>query len=591
MEQYVLVAVGWPYANGDLHVGHLAGANLPADIFARYHRLVGNKVLMVSGSDSHGTPTLVAAEAEGVSPKHLFERYHERFLTAQQDIGISFDLFTHTDTENHHRVAQDIFTKLLDAGYLVRQTQSLLYSESQKRFLPDRYVEGECPHCHYPEARGDQCDECGHLLDAIELINPRSRIDDSKPVVKETEHFFLDLPAFAEMLEAYLTDGKEDWRPNVINFALNYIRSGLKPRPITRDITWGIKVPVEGWQNKRLYVWFEAVIGYLSASIEWSQNNNKPDAWKDYWYNPDALTYYFIGKDNIPFHVLIWPAELHGVGSLYHHMNERLNLPTNVPANEFMNIEMRQLSKSRNWAVWLPDILERYDADAIRYYISAIMPESRDTDFDWEGFVSRNNNELVATWGNLANRMLGFAYKRFDGRVPDPGILRPKDLALIDEGEQAFTEIGADLSNCNFRAGLQTAFALAKQVNQYLDNEAPWFQIKTDPELAAKTVYTALRMVDNLKTLLSPYLPYSSQALHNYLGYEGAIFGEINIETFAEAQSSHNALVYDASRAIGTWQPSNLPPGQQMRQPKPLFKKLDESVAEVERQRMIEPSS
>jgi methionyl-tRNA synthetase len=583
----ILVAVGWPYANGDLHVGHLAGAYLPADIFARYHRLAGNDVLMVSGSDSHGTPITVAADQQHVSPREIFERFHARFLQTQRDIGISYDLFTHTDTENHHRVSQDMFLRLLDNGHLYRQQQLLLYSETEGRFLPDRYVEGQCPFCGYESARGDQCDNCGQLIEATELINPRSRTDGSRPVARETEHYFLDLEGFGAQLAAYLADDKEHWRPNVLNFAVNYVESGLKGRPITRDIEWGIPVPLPGWEHKRLYVWFEAVIGYLSASIEWAHNSGRPQAWKEWWYEPDALTYYFIGKDNIPFHTLVWPAELMGVERLYEeHHSKYLNLPYDVPANEFMNIESRQFSKSRNWAIWLPDILQRYDPDAIRYYVASNMPETRDTDFDWSDFLSRNNNELVATWGNLANRMLGFAYRRFNGCVPEPGQLRPADREILLKAKTAFDVVGGRLEACQFRAALGEGMALARDTNKYLDDQAPWFEIKEDRQQAAKTIYTALRIIDCLKVLLSPFLPFSSERLHSYLGYDGPLFGGQQIRTFAEATRSHDALTLDLTRATGHWAPSELAPGQALRKPEALFRKLEPEIVDDERARL-----
>jgi methionyl-tRNA synthetase len=587
MSNKILVAVAWPYANGDLHVGHLAGAYLPADIFARYHRLAGNDVLMVSGSDSHGTPITVAADQQNVSPRTVFERYHARFLDTQREIGISYDLFTHTDTENHHRVSQDIFTRLLENGHLYRQQQRLLYSETENRFLPDRYVEGQCPFCGYESARGDQCDNCGRLMEATELVNPRSRNDGSRPVVRETEHYFLDLENLSPQLAAYLADGKEHWRPNVINFATNYVEAGLKGRPYTRDIEWGIPVPLPGWDDKRIYVWFEAVIGYLSASIEWAHNQERPEAWKEWWYNLSARTYYFIGKDNIPFHALIWPAQLIGVERLYEDDESRhLNLPYDVPANEFMNIESRQFSKSRNWAIWLPDILQRYDPDAIRYYVAVNMPETRDTDFDWADFLSRNNNELVATWGNLANRMLGFAYKRFDGRVPDPGELRPADREILLKTESAFEVVGARLAACQFRAALGEAMALARDANKYLDDQAPWFEIKESETEAAKTVYTALRVIDNLKMLLAPFLPFSSERLHGYLGYDVPLFGKQIIRTYREATRAHDALTIDLSAAAGRWEPSRLPAGQMLRQPEALFAKLEPEIVDQERARL-----
>ncbi len=591
MSDFIHVSVAWPYANGDLHVGHLAGAYLPADIFARYHRLKGNRVLMVSGSDSHGTPITVEADRRGITARELFEYYHRRFLETQLAIGISYDLFTHTDTENHHRIAQDFFLRLYEAGHLYREVQRQLYSETQGRFLPDRYVEGTCPRCGYTEARGDQCDNCGNLLEATELIEPRSKIDGSRPVVRETEHFFFNLPAFSERLLAYLEEHAHHWRGNVVKFTRNYIQGGLKGRPVTRDIEWGVAVPLPDWSDKRLYVWFEAVMGYFTASVEWAKNIGQPEAWKDWWYNPGARIYNFIGKDNIPFHTVIWPAELLGVERIYEQDDSRrLNLPFDVPANEFMNIEGRQFSKSRNWAIWLPDILQRHDPDAIRYYVAATMPETRDSDFGWADYVRRNNDELVAAWGNLAHRVLSFAYRHWEGRVPEPGELRAIDQELLARVEEGFETVGGLLEAVKLRAALNEALGLARAVNGYLDR-APWFAVvKQDKAEAAKTVYTALRAVDSIKVLLAPFLPFSSQRLHRTLGYQGDLFGEQRIETFQEETRSHEALVYDASRATGRWEPSQLPPGQALQKPKPLFKKLEDSVVDEERARLGQSS-
>jgi len=591
MTELIHISVAWPYANGDMHVGHLAGAYLPADIFARYHRLKGNRVLMVSGSDSHGTPITVEADKRGVPPRELFEHYHRRFLETQKAIGISYDLFTHTDTENHHRIAQDFFVRLHDSEYLYREVQQQLYSESEGRFLPDRYVEGTCPICGYDQARGDQCDNCGNLLDALDLIDPRSRTDGSQPVVRETEHFFLDLPAFTDRLLKYVEKHSDHWRPNVYNFAHRYIESGLLGRPVTRDIEWGIPVPLEGWEEKRLYVWFEAVMGYFTASIEWAENTGQPEAWKEWWYNPAAKGYCFIGKDNIPFHTLIWQAELLGIDRIYEdNPNRHLNLPYDVPANEFMIVEGAQFSKSRNWAVWLPDILTRYDPDPIRYYVAVTLPETRDSDFSWADFVSRNNDELVATWGNLANRVISFSYKHWEGKIPEPGQLRAADKELLHIVEAGFETVGRQLEAVRLRAGLAEAMRLAREVNGYLDR-APWFGvIESDRDSAATTVYTALCAIDSLKVMLSPFLPFSSQQLHRALGYPDALFGEQRIETYEELTRSHQALVYAPEGAAGRWEPSRLPAGQQLAKPAPLYKKLDDELIEVERARLGQAS-
>lgn len=587
MAENIHVSVAWPYANGDLHVGHLAGAYLPADIFARYHRLAGNRVLMVSGSDSHGTPITVEADRLQQSPRQLFEHYHARFLESLLAMGISFDLFTHTDTENHHRLAQAVFLRLHDNGYLKRATQRQLYSEEQGRFLADRYVEGTCPVCGFESARGDQCDNCGSLLDAVDLIQPTSKIDGSRPVVRETEHIFLDLPAFADRLLPYFEERAAIWRPNVINFARNYVRDGLRPRPVTRDIEWGIRVPLPGWEDKALYVWFEAVMGYLTASVEWAANTGQPDAWKDWWYSPQARIYNFLGKDNIPFHTVIWQAELMGAERLENGDSPQVfNLPYDVPANEFMNVEGAKFSKSRNWAIWLPDILQRFDPDPIRYYVTCLMPETRDTDFSWEEFVRRNNDELVATWGNLANRVLSFAYKHWEGVVPTPGELRPMDLEILQQVEAGFEIVGSHIAAVRLREALNQAFALARATNGYLDR-APWFSaIKQDRQAAATTVFTALRAIDSLKVLLAPFLPHSCQQLHALLGYDDQLFGRLSIETFREETRDHQALVYRMEGASGSWAPSQLPPGQILRQPSPLYRKLEDDVAAAERSRL-----
>ncbi len=429
---------------------------------------------------------------------------------------------------------------------------------------------------------------CGKLLEPTELISPRSKASgDTALELRETEHYFLDLAKLSPALKAYLDDDKEYWRPNVLNFARNYVEAGLHGRAFTRDIDWGIPLPLPGYEGKRLYVWFEAVMGYFSASIEWATNQGTPDAWKEWWYDPAVPSYYFVGKDNIPFHTIIWPAELLAVGRLYSQVDEaRLNLPYDVPANEYLNFKGTKFSKSRGAAVDVPYFLSRYDPDPLRYYLTATAPETRDTEFSWEDFVERNNNELVATWGNLANRVLSFAYRQFDGRAPEPGELAAEDQELLTRVEAGFGVVGDLLAACKFRAALGEALALAREANVYLDRKAPWFQIKTDRAAAATTVYVVLRVIDNLKTILAPILPHTAQKLHEYLGYDGQLFGTQRIVEYQEATRSHQALIYDHTGAVGTWAPSRLPPGQALRQPSPLFKKLDESVIEEEYARL-----
>ncbi len=588
------VSVAWPYANGDLHVGHIAGSYLPADIFARYHRLAGNDVLMVSGSDGHGTPISVEADARGISARSLFEHYHSRFLKTQRQIGISYDLFTHTDTENHHRIAQDFFLRLLENGCLYKEKQRLLYSESEQRFLPDRYVEGECYFCGYEGARGDQCDECGNLLDATRLGNPRSKNSpEDQLVIRETEHYFLDLNRVSGRLLEYLREHEGHWRANVVQFTRNMIEQGveqgLRGRAFTRDLDWGIRVPLPGWEEKRIYVWFEALMGYFTASVEWARNCGEPEAWKRWWYNPEARIYNFLGKDNIPFHTIIWQAELMGVSGIYHDGETPLQLPFDVPANEFMNIEGQQFSKSRNWAIWLPDILERYQPDALRYYVTMAMPESSDTDFAWDGFLQRVNNELVATWGNLANRMLSFAYRHFDGAVPHYDALNADDRDMLASAEAGLEEVGELIERVHLRDALVAAMRIARSANAYLERRRPWHTIREDRPDAARCVYTILRVIDNLKILLAPFLPFSAQRLHELLGYEGQLFGVQNIETIHENEREHEVLTYDASAAIGRWEKSQLPPGQALQPPQPLFVKLDVDIVSQEREQLGAP--
>ncbi len=597
MPEHILVAIAWPYANSHIHVGNITGSHLPGDIFARYHRLKGDRVAMVSGSDAHGTPVTVAADANGTTPLEIYQRYHATFLELFQKVGISYDLFTSTHTENHFKVSQSIFLALHKNGCLYVDRQAQWYAPAQRRFLPDRYVEGTCYVCGYPNARGDQCDRCGTLLDATQLINPRSKIDGSVPELRETDHFYLDLGKLQPEIVAFLRTRESYWRPNVLRQSLGQIEaSGLHGRAITRDLDWGIPVPVEGWNGKCLYVWFEAVIGYLSATIEFTHLAGDPTAWHDWWYNPVARSFYFIGKDNIPFHAVIWPAQLIGAGEWFGRLFEgsegnRLVLPYDVPANEFMNLEGQKISGSRNWAVWGLDFLSRYDPDPLRYYLTVNMPETKDTDWDWEGFLRRNNDELVATWGNLANRVLSFAYRHWEGRVPEPGELRPADRELLETVERGFQSVGEHLESVRLRNALHEAMRLAGEVNKYLDTFAPWFEIKTDRQAAARSVYTALKAIDSLKILLAPFLPFSSERLHSYLGYDRPLFGEQFVETVTDSLGEHLALRYNPEKAGGRWLPSQLAPGQALQQPAPLFKKLDESIVAEERARLGNRSS
>ena len=570
MSERIFIGVAWPYADGSLSLGNLAGANLPADIFARYHRLKGNEVLMVSGSDQHGTPITLKAEQEGKNPQEIIDFYQREFLDCWQKMGISFDLFTGTSTDNHTEVVHDIFLKLLEKGYLYRDTVSQLYCPKCKRFLPDRYVEGKCPSCGAAGARGDQCDTCNKPLNPTELIDPYCRICKTPPILKDSEHFFLKLSAFQERLEKWAEQQKQ-WRPNVSGFTQRYLKEGLRDRAITRDIEWGIPVPVEGFGNKRIYVWFEAVIGYLSATKEWAKEiSGDKDRWHNFWdEEKGAKSYYFLGKDNIPFHTIIWPAMLMGYGGL--------NLPTDVPANEFLTIEGKKLSTSRHWAVWLPDYLSRYDPDPLRYFLSINMPETADTDFSWREFIRRNNDELVATYGNLVNRVLTLTYRNFNGCVPTYANMGTTNVVPLDSDDHELmnktTAVhsliyadGGPLSTCHFKQAIMMAMTIAQEANRYLDKKAPWKMIKENREAAATSLFVAICVISRLKTMLYPFLPFSSQKLHEYLGFEG------KVEDYG-------------------WKWQDLPPGQKLREPKPLFVKLDEGLADEETARLGKPAT
>jgi methionyl-tRNA synthetase len=548
MSKRIFIGVAWPYANGPLHLGHVAGCYLPADIFARYHRMRGNDVLMVSGSDSHGAPITMRAEAEGITARAVVEKYHASFTDSWERLGITFDLFTTTMTENHREVVHSIFETLKERGYIYEDTSKVAYSPDFDRFLPDRYVTGTCPVCAFEEARGDQCDKCGSILDPVDLKDPAHvRSGKRYPIeIRDTPHLFFRLSAFNRQLLDWVRP-QEHWRANVRNFTRGFLEKGLKDRAITRNLDWGLPVPQAGYEDKRIYVWFEAVCGYLSASIEWAKAQGDPDAWKPFWEDPDTRAYYFIGKDNIPFHTIIWPAMLMGRGGL--------NLPYDVPANEYLGIEGRKLSTSRNWAVWLPDYLDRFAPDPLRYCLTAGMPESSDADFSWAEYVRRNNDELVAAFGNLAHRTLTQVHRNFDAQVPEPGLLGPDDEALISAAHAALDATAASLEAARFREAIGHAMGLAREANRYLDAQAPWKQVKTDRQAAASTLHTTLHVLSALRAALHPFLPHATQRLHELLGGTG-------------------------TAAAAGWGAPRPTPGTPLPEPTPLFTKLDDSIAE-----------
>jgi methionyl-tRNA synthetase len=585
----ILVAVAWPYASGLRHIGHVAGFGVPSDTFARYHRLRGNDVLMVSGTDEHGTPVMVVADEVGESPRETAERFNRLIREDLRNLGLSYDLFTRTTTRNHYRVTRDLFRTLYEHGYVVEQVTLGAFSATTGHTLPDRYIEGTCPICGYESARGDQCDNCGNQLDPVDLVDPRSRIDGAPPVFKETKHLFLDLPAFKDQLTEWI-ESKTGWRQNVRRFSLNFVKE-LKPRPITRDLDWGVPIPVEGYEeldDKRIYVWFDAVIGYLSASVEWAVNRGTPDAWREWWQNPAAEHTYFMGKDNIVFHTVIWPSMLlgYGKGGELGAGRAPLELPDNVASSEFLTMEGKKFSSSRGVQILVRDFLSRYEADALRYFLTIAGPETQDTDFTWSEFVRRNNDELVATWGNLVNRTLQSAFKNF-GAVPEPASLTREDEALLREVAAGFDAVGALIEGARFKNALQEAMRLAGLGNQYVAEQAPWGKLESDRERAATILYVALRAIDSLKMLFTPFLPFSSQRLHEMLGYDDEIAGPLELRAVDEDGQEHVVLTGDYDGWGGAWEPSELVPGQALREPKPLFTKLDaERVVTEELARM-----
>ena len=475
--------------------------------------MAGNTTLMVSGSDSHGTPVTVRAEQENTTPEAVFQRFHESFLKTFQGMGILFDNFTSTNTKNHEEVVQDIFSKLLKKDLLYVKEQELLYDTEVKRFLPDRYVEGICPknNCGYENARGDQCDKCGSTLDALELINPKSKLSNTAPIVKSSEHFFLKLSDFNEELTTWIKQ-KKSWRPAVKNFTLGQLNEGLKDRAITRDINWGIKIPLEGYDDKRIYVWFEAVLGYLSATIEYSNKNPQAVNWELFWKDEKSETVYFQGKDNVPFHAMVLPAILLGYGGL--------NLPYNIPANQYVMMGGDKASSSRNTAIWVPDYLDHLSPDSLRYYLTCIMPETSDSEFNWEDFIRRNNDELAAKWGNLVQRVISFTLNRMDNTIPDATHSIEESINLKKFIKQTFDSSAKNIEKVELRAALSSIINAAQETNKYLDKMEPWKTIKNDKDRTNETIFCALEAIYNIAIMLYPFIPFSSEKVLKTFGNE-----------------------------------------------------------------------
>jgi methionyl-tRNA synthetase len=594
----ILTAVAWPYANGPRHIGHVAGFGVPSDIFSRYQRLAGNNVLMVSGTDEHGTPIQVQADREGVTARELADRYSRVIAGDLQKLGLSYDLFTRTTTKNHYATTQELFLGLLENGYVFPKVQLGAISPSTGRTLPDRYIEGTCPICGYPSARGDQCDNCGNQLDPIDLIDPKSRINGETPKFIETEQYFLDLPAFAETLGDWL-GGQKHWRQNVLKFSMNLL-DDLKPRAITRDLDWGVPVPLDGWRDrsdKRLYVWFDAVIGYLSASIEWAARTGDPDAWRPFWQRhedgsyPDA--YYFMGKDNIVVHAEIWPAMLFGYSGIGAKGGApgrlgALERPYEVVSSEFLTMEGRKFSSSRNVVIYVGDMLARYSPDALRYYLAVAGPENQDTDFTWSEFLRRNNDELVAGWGNLVNRTISMTAKNL-GTIPAPGHLTDADQILLASSRSAFTSVGELLGRSRQKQAIGDVMRVVGEANKYLSDMEPWKLKNTDPDRMASVLHTALQVVDDVKTLLTPFLPSSSSQVFEALGGTGtwaAMPELVEVDEETAVGSPSYAVLTGDYQTQAKWESVPLPVGRTMAAPTPVFTKLDPSIVDEELERL-----
>ena len=588
MSAPVLTAVAWPYANGPRHIGHVSGFGVPSDVFSRYMRMSGHDVLMVSGSDEHGTPILVQADNEGLTPQQTADKYHSVLVQDMHDLGMTYDLYTRTTTGNHSTVTQQIFLSLYRNGYIVARTTKGAISPSTGRTLPDRYIEGTCPICGYDGARGDQCDNCGNQLDAIDLINPHSRINGEKPAFVETEHLFLDLPAFTETLGKWLAT-KTDWRPNVLRFTQNLV-DDMRPRPITRDLDWGIPIPLDGWRDqpmKKFYVWFDAVIGYFSASVEWARRSGNPDAWQKWWNDPAARGVYFMGKDNITFHAQIWPTLLLGHNGAGDRGGEpgtygTLNLPSEIASSEFLTMSGSKFSTSRGRVIYVQDFLREFGPDSLRYYIAAAGPETQDVDFTWDEFVRRTNFELANEWGNLVNRSISMANKNV-GAVPTPTRPTAADEELKALSRNAFAVVGENLRRAKFRAAMSEVMRVAQAANKYLSDQEPWKR-KDDPERRDTILHTALQVVSDVNTMFTPFLPHSAQQVHQALGGSGVWAAQPEIHQVDDLDlpdRRYPILTGDYAAEQARWESTPIEIGRPLDKPTPLFAKLDPSLGET----------
>ncbi|HIW28868.1 MAG TPA: methionine--tRNA ligase [Candidatus Luteococcus avicola] len=588
---HVLAAVAWPYANGPRHIGHVSGFGVPSDVFARYMRMSGHDVLMVSGTDEHGTAIQVKADSEGLTAEQTADKYHRIIAEDLQGLGLSYDLYTRTTTDNHRQVVQEMFTVLHDNGYVVAKKELGAISPSTGRTLADRYIEGTCPFCAYDGARGDQCDNCGRQLDPADLKNPHSRINGEVPEFVETEHYFLDLPAFADALGQWLQT-RQEWRPNVMNFSANFAKE-LQPRAITRDLDWGIPIPLEGWSDnamKRIYVWFDAVVGYLSASIEWAKRSGDPDGWRAWWNNEAARSYYFMGKDNIVFHSVIWPSILLGVngegdkGGRTSDWFGTLDLPTEVVSSEFLTMRGSKVASSRGASIFVGDFLREFGPDALRYFIAVAGPENQDTDFTWDEFVRRVNFELANEWGNLVNRSISMAHKNV-GAIPAAGELTEADAELLAASKGAFETVGALLGACKFKAAITEAMRIVSLANKYLSDQEPW-KLKDDPARRDTVLHVALQVVSDCNTLMTPFMPHAAQKVHEALGGTGVWAAQPQLVEVTETREDGSTKTYptlqgDYAAEAAHWASEPIEAGRGLSKPSPIFTKLDDKLGET----------
>lgn len=554
-ERYTITSA-LPYANGPIHIGHLAGVYVPADIYARYLRSKGESVLFIGGSDEHGVPITIKARKEGITPQQVVDKYHEIIKESFREFGISFDVYSRTSNEIHHKTASEFFTTLLNKGEFTEKFSNQYYDEEHQTFLADRYITGTCPHCSFEKAYGDQCENCGTSLNATDLINPKSALSGSVPVLRETKHWFLPLDKYEGWLREWILENhKNDWKPNVYGQCKSWLDTGLQPRAVTRDLDWGVKVPIEGAEGKVLYVWFDAPIGYISATREWAEQNNKD--WQIWWKDQGSKLVHFIGKDNIVFHCIVFPGMLHAEGSYI--------LPNNVPANEFLNLENDKISTSRNWAVWLHEYLRDFPGkqDVLRYVLTANAPETKDNDFTWRDFQTRNNSELLSIFGNFVNRTLVLTHKYFEGKVPPVTNLLDIDKEALNELKDFPGKIGQSIEIYRFREALNEFINLARLGNKYLTETEPWKIYKTDPERVKTILNIALQICANLAILGEPFMPFTSEKLTRMLV----------LDTYSWKDAGSEKLIIE---------------GHQLNEPELLFEKIEDEAIQQQIQRLLD---